>query len=159
MTPLPGAGRFHPGSLNIAGMFGVMACIGLFNELTPQAIDQHTSHLVDVAIDGLSEAGYGVITPRDAHGPIVTFASGKSDDLTDAMVAYLDERKVNIVKHLAANGDPHLRLSFHCYNKVEEFEHFLAIMRDFKSCLTGLLKNNRKNAGRRPLCESRKIPA
>jgi selenocysteine lyase/cysteine desulfurase len=133
MTPLPGAGRFHPGSLNVTGMFGVMASISLFNELTPQAIDQHTSHLADVAIDALTEAGYTVITPRDAHGPIVTFVSGMDGDKTDALVAYLDENKVNIVKHLSANGDPHLRLSFHCYNKVEEFEHFLAIMRDFKS--------------------------
>ena len=117
MTPLPGAERFSPGTENIPGMWGVLESIGLFTELTLEAIDAHTCQLTDFAIEEISKLGYRVITPRDAHGPIVTFASGMSMDETNALIAYLAERNVSVVRHLSADGEPHVRLSFHCYNK------------------------------------------
>lgn len=125
LTFLPGAARFGTGTPNLAGMAGVVASVGLLRELGVAAIGEHTAELSRHAHDVLTARGYEVPTPRDRIGPIVTFASGRSDEATDALVAALGERHITVVKHLDAAGTPHVRLSFHCYNTVEEVDRFM----------------------------------
>ena len=130
-TPLPGAARFKAGTPNISGMFGLLESLSLIKELGPENIDRHTAQLVDTSIEMLTRLGYEVITDRREHGPIVTFKTGMSEKETDALIEHLASKMVSVVKHLSSDGVPHLRLSFHCYNKEEEVHRFEAIIKDF----------------------------
>jgi cysteine desulfurase / selenocysteine lyase len=125
LTPLPGAQRFMAGTPNTVGMFGLVASLSLLNELGMAEIDRHTSHLAAEAIRHVTDLGYAVVTPLDALGPIVTFASGRDAAATDEMVAALARQEMFAVKHLDGAGQPHIRLSFHCYNTETELERFM----------------------------------
>ena len=128
MTPLPGAHRFASGTSNVVGLSGLQASLGLLQELGVANIGAHTAHLGDVAIERIEAIGYDVITPRQAHGPIVTFKSGKTVEQTDETINQLRAKNINVVKHLDAPGTPHIRASFHAYNTVEEVERFVQIL-------------------------------
>lgn len=127
LTPLPGAARFNTGTPNLLGIFSIAASLELMNELTLEAIDSHTRELSIDAHQQLEGHGLEVITPIDAIGPIVTFRSPLPVDDTDTLVRRLAEREVVVVKHLDAGGNPYIRLSFHCYNTLEEIDRFLEI--------------------------------
>jgi cysteine desulfurase / selenocysteine lyase len=129
LTPLPGAQRFRAGTPNLVGMFGLLESISLLEELGVDQIDRHTSQLTAVTIDMLAGLGYQAVTVPGKHGPITTFASGLSNPETDALVAYLAENQVTVVKHLDKAGKPHIRLSFHCYNTVAEIERLVQILK------------------------------
>ena len=127
LTPLPGAHRFMAGTPNTVGMFGLLASLSLLQELGMAAIDQHTSDLAARTIGQLADRGYTVVTPVDAHGPIVTLASGLDLAATDALVAELARQNIFVVKHLDKEGRPHIRLSFHCYNTTDELARFMTV--------------------------------
>ena len=128
LTPLPGAARFMAGTTNTVGIFGLLASLSLLRELGMANIDRHTSQLAAAAIARLTEMGYAVVTPPDAHGPIVTFASGRDAAATDQMIAELARQNIFAVKHLDGPGKPHIRFSFHCYNTEEELDRALAVV-------------------------------
>jgi selenocysteine lyase/cysteine desulfurase len=77
----------------------------------------------------VSGLGYQTLTIPGKHGPIATFASGLSNDDTDALVAYLAHNRVTVVKHLDKAGAPHVRVSFHCYNTLAEVEQLEQLLR------------------------------
>ncbi len=129
LTPLPGASRFAMGTWDVVGWIGLRDSIGLIRELGLQNIDRHTTALAAEAIAMLERMGLEVVTPA-GHGPIVTFRSGLSSEETDALVAYLYEQHVTVVKHLDARGTPHVRLSFHAYNTREELHCFGTILEE-----------------------------
>jgi selenocysteine lyase/cysteine desulfurase len=132
LCPLPGAQRFMAGTPNLVGMVSIVESLTLLQELSVEAIDQHTSYLTAVTADILADMGYQVITPRQpqTYGPIVTFKTGLDNSQTDALVAHLQQNHVTVVKHLDAAGEPYIRLSFHCYNTVGEIEQFAAILKE-----------------------------
>ncbi len=132
LEPLPGAGRFMGGTPNVVGLFGLLQSIALLQELGLAHIDQHTTGLAAEAIERLARLGYAPITPREEHGPIATFKTGLDNEQSDALVAYLNAHKASVVKHLSPSGEPHLRLSFHCYNTRDEIDQFEAIIKDFQ---------------------------
>ena len=69
---------------------------------------------------------------REEHGPIATFKMGEMTvEQADKLVAWLNERRISIVKHLNKSAIPHLRLSFHCYNTKEEIQKFIDIIKDY----------------------------
>jgi cysteine desulfurase / selenocysteine lyase len=132
LTPLPAAQRFHSGTPNLVGLFGLHESVGLLQELGLAHIEQHTRRLAAAAVEQLQAAAYRVITPYaagQAPGPIVTFRSPVDLAATDRLVAHLSEQGVTIVKHLDAVGQPHLRLSFHCYNTTAEVAQFMNHLR------------------------------
>jgi cysteine desulfurase / selenocysteine lyase len=129
LTPLPGAQRFRAGTPNLVGIFGLLESITLLEELGLEQIDRHTSQLTAVALEMLSRLGYQVATIAGKHGPIATFASALSDRATDALVAYLGENQVTVVKHLDKAGTPHIRVSFHCYNSIAEVERLEQLLK------------------------------
>ncbi|MFP4323639.1 MAG: aminotransferase class V-fold PLP-dependent enzyme [Anaerolineales bacterium] len=132
LEPLPGAERFMSGTPNVVGLFGLMQSISLLSELGLEHIDQHTTLLAAEAIERLARLGYEPITPREEHGPIATFKTGLDAEQSDALVAHLAEQGASVVKHLSPSGEPHLRLSFHCYNNGEELDQFEALMKDYR---------------------------
>jgi len=132
MTPQPGAARFSLGIYNIIGMAGMLEGLRLLRELGIAHIDRHTQTLVEAAIDLMEAEGYTSITPRQAHGSIATFKLDMDSAQADTLLQFLDARQVSVAKHLSPQGDAHLRLSFHCYNKVEEIHQFQAIIKEFR---------------------------
>jgi selenocysteine lyase/cysteine desulfurase len=130
-TPLPGAARFAAGTPNLPGVFALLSSVGLIRELGLEAIDAHTTHLARRAHVALRELGYEVITPYDAMGPIVSFATRRSVAETDALVARLAAARIAVAKHLDAPGNPYIRVSVHCYNTVEDIERLVAALREW----------------------------
>ncbi|MFO7663668.1 MAG: aminotransferase class V-fold PLP-dependent enzyme [Chloroflexota bacterium] len=124
---LPGAARFNSGTPNLPGIFSIEGSLELLNELSLDAIDTHTTALSRYACEHLSSLDFQVVTPDDVCGPIVTFRSPLSNFETDQLVRNLAERQIVVVKHLDAAGNPHLRLSFHCYNTFEEIDRFIEV--------------------------------
>jgi cysteine desulfurase / selenocysteine lyase len=129
LAPLPGTQRFRSGTPNLVGMFGLLESVNLLEELGVDQIDRHTSQLTAVTIDMLSGLGYEVVTVPGKHGPIATFASALSDPETDALVGYLAENQVTVVKHLDKAGTAHVRISFHCYNTLAEIGRLEQILK------------------------------
>lgn len=128
LTPLSAAQRFSSGTPNLLGIIALSESLTLLTELGVENIAAHTAQLADHASDTITQLGFDVITPRAAHGPIVTFASGRTAEETDALIGQLDRHGVAVVKHLDAAGNPHIRLSFHCYNTAVEIDCFADIM-------------------------------
>jgi cysteine desulfurase / selenocysteine lyase len=131
LTLLPAAQRFGSGTPNLIGMFGLHESVGLLQELGIADIDQHTRQLATAVIEQLQTGGYEVITPLtngQAPGPIVTFRSPVDNEATDALIARLAEENAFVVKQLDRPGNPHLRLSFHCYNTLAEVERFVKLL-------------------------------
>lgn len=127
---MPGASRFAAGTPNLPGMFALLASVGLIQELGIDAIAEYTTGLARYAHDALSQAGYRVITPYEAMGPIVTFAAERPVAAADALVAALAERRVSVAKHLDAQGNPYVRVSVHCYNTAEDIDRLMSVLRD-----------------------------
>lgn len=132
LTPAPAAQRFMSGTPNIPGIIAIVESLGLLQELGVENINRHTRELSDRATAALTNLGYRVISPQPAHGPIVTFAVDLSSEEADALVAALARQHVALVKHLDKEGNAYLRVSFHCYNTIEEVEKFGDILREIR---------------------------
>lgn len=128
LTPAPAAQRFMSGTPNIPGIVAMVESLGLIRELGVENIDRHTRELSDRATAVLTNLGYRVISPQPAQGPIVTFAVEMSSEEADALVTALIRQHVALVKHLDKEGHAYLRVSFHCYNTIEEVEKFGQIL-------------------------------
>jgi selenocysteine lyase/cysteine desulfurase len=121
MSPGPGAWRFLIGTPNFVGMAGLIESITLINELTREAIDQHTTNLAARTLEAARARGYELTTVPGTHGSIATFKSKFDKDKTNAMLAKIEEEKhIHMAKHPDRQGHPHLRISFHCYNTEED---------------------------------------
>lgn len=125
LTPRPGALRLSLGTPNVTGQMALGASLSLLNELGRDAIGQHTTALAAAARAALTAAGYAVATPATDHGPLVTFRTGLSVAATDAAVAALQARGVNVGRHLDRPGNAYVRLSFHAYNTAAELDRFM----------------------------------
>ncbi|MDT8307364.1 MAG: aminotransferase class V-fold PLP-dependent enzyme, partial [Anaerolineae bacterium] len=129
LTPRPGALRFNMGTPNVPGLFALEASLRFLIELGVGNIERHTTALAAAAIAMLQRLGYDVLTPP-GHGPIVTFCPRLDDAAADAAVAALQQRGITISKRWDAARVPHLRLSFHAYNTLEELNRFEDAWRD-----------------------------
>lgn len=112
-------------------MFGLHESVGLLQELGVPDIDRHTRQLATAAVEQLQAHGYQVIIPitdGQAPGPIVTFRSPVDNEATDALIARLAGQNAFVVKQLDRPGNPHLRLSFHAYNTLDEVERFVELL-------------------------------
>lgn len=123
--PTPGAAawRFLIGTPNFVGMAGAMESIDFIQELTREAIDHHTRHLTTYALRMARSRDYDETTTLGEHGPIATFNMGRNKEDTEELIGrLLDDFGVRITQHLDRKGQPHLRLSFHCYNTEEDVD-------------------------------------
>lgn len=131
LTPAPAAARLMTGTPNVPGIMGIGASLDLIAELGVDHIDAHTAGLTRYGSEALTRAGYEVITPHEAAGPILTFRSPFDLPTTDRLVQFLDERRIVAGKHLDAESAPYVRFSFHAYNTVKEIDQCLAVMSQF----------------------------
>ena len=128
LTPATAAARLNVGTPNVPGIMGIGASLDLLAELGLDNIDTHTTALTRYGGAALARAGYEVLTPLDAAGPILSFRSPFDSPTTDRLIQFLNERRIVAGKHLDAEGAPYVRFSFHAYNTVEEIDRCLATM-------------------------------
>lgn len=128
LTPQPGAARFKMGTENIPGMWSILESLSLLQSLGLDQIDRHTSALSLYACNALSSAGFDVITPRDALGPIVTFHSPYDASGTEQLRTYLEQERVSVAQHLDAAGNAYLRASFHAYSNTADIDQLIAAL-------------------------------
>jgi cysteine desulfurase/selenocysteine lyase len=120
LTPQPGAGRFLIGTPSVEGIAGMVESIGLINELTRPAIEDHTAGLAAKALQMAEARGFELTTKPGKQGPIATFKSKLGRDETAALVQKLDDDKIALARRVDREGNAHLRMSFHCYNTEQE---------------------------------------
>lgn len=131
LTPLPGAARFKMGTDNVPGMWSILESLSLLQSLGVEEIDRHTTALSRFACDKLSAAGYDVITPYDALGPIVTFRSPHDASGTEQLRAHLEDKRVSVAQHLDAAGNAYLRASVHAYSTESDIDRLLETLASY----------------------------
>ena len=103
------------------GVAGILESIGLINELTREAIDRHTTNLAAHALEMARRRGYELTTTPGEHGSIATFKSKFDAEVTGAFLHKIDlEQGVAVGSVRDRAGNPHMRLSFGCYNVEED---------------------------------------
>ncbi|NKI34546.1 aminotransferase class V-fold PLP-dependent enzyme [Wenzhouxiangella sp. XN79A] len=125
-SPPADARRFEPGTLNMAGIHGLAAALGVLLE-TPAderaaALEARVEHLVD-GLSGLPDLVLD--TPRAARrrAGIVTFSSPRR--APDRLLGDLRRAEV-----FAARRGPGVRLSPHFYTPIEQLDRALDVVAD-----------------------------
>lgn len=112
-----GAGRFEPGTQDIAGISAYGASLSLFEEVGPQEVARRIFAINDHLAAGLAERGLTVVsplTPAERSG-ILTFAHPDAPGLYAALM------ESNVAVSLRAGR---IRLSPHCYNDTTDAARF-----------------------------------
>lgn len=103
-----GAGRFEPGTQDIAGICAYGASLTLFDELGMETVRERIFASVDLLAAGLDERGFAVASPLSGPGRsgILAFAHGNAPEL----FKYLMQHNVAV-----SLRDGRIRLAPHCY--------------------------------------------
>jgi selenocysteine lyase/cysteine desulfurase len=120
-----GAERFDVfGTANFLNFMPWTASLEYLLDKTIADVQRYDDALVQQVIDGLSDAGYRVISP--IHGPerstLVVFTH-ESPDRNPTIHKQLEEESVHV-----AERDNKLRVSPHLYNTPEEIEESIRVL-------------------------------
>lgn len=122
-----GARRYEPGVINVPGLLGMMAAIGLITEVGTEAVGDRILQLKRRLVDGLTAQGWEMLGPQS--GPrasgITTF-SHPTRDLEVLNARLLEENIVPSLRHDRA-GTAFIRFSPHFYNTFDELDRVLAV--------------------------------
>lgn len=116
-----GAARFQTGGLNEAGMTALHASLSLVSEAGPERSAAHSVALLDVLADGLTSAGYQIVSDLEPchRSQILTFTSGDADG--DGEVAKrLKEARVSVTQRSSG-----FRVAPYFFNTREDIERLL----------------------------------
>jgi len=115
------AGRFEPGTWNVAGILALGASVELLLEIGIGTIWSRIDALTTRLCEGLNRKGYRVLSPRQSAGErsgIVIFDPPESCTLgVQQIVAELEARGIIIVVR-----EGHLRASPHFYNTDDQID-------------------------------------
>jgi selenocysteine lyase/cysteine desulfurase len=120
LTLLPSTARFEEGSLNMPGIYGFGAALGLLLEIGMEAIEQRILNLADYLINQLQIKGYHIsssIEPSERSG-IVVFESRKQS----AQELYEILKNANVITSVITGC---IRVSPHFYNTEEEIDRLV----------------------------------
>jgi cysteine desulfurase/selenocysteine lyase len=125
---LPGAQRYEPGALNLAGLAGMKAAIDLQLELGPQAIAEHLLQLKSLALERLQSLGCVILPPIEGANvsSITTFSHPSVD--SQRLVRTLNVHGVIASLRFDRLGKSYVRISPHFYNTLREMEGTLEIL-------------------------------
>lgn len=115
------AARFQTGGLNMQSLIALHASLSLLQEVTPAAATAHTDQLTEQLADGLTNAGYQVVSDRspEHRSQIVTFTSGDREQ--DQRIAdHFQHHKISV----AVRGG-RIRVSPFFYNTSSEIDVLL----------------------------------
>jgi selenocysteine lyase/cysteine desulfurase len=121
-SPAADARRFDAGTPPVPNIFGGIAGMSIVEDVGPRAIEEHVRALNTRLIEGLSELGASVVTPRDPElrGPLVCVRSTDVDALVNALAA---ERVI------ASSRDTNLRIAPHLYSTEDDVDRLLRVLR------------------------------
>ncbi len=118
-SPSHTASKFEAGTPPIPSIYAGVAGMNLMNEIGVGETERHVGLLTDHLIDELDRIGARLVTPRDENlrGPLIAVAS------TDA-ARFVDVLKEESI--LTSSRDGNIRLSWHCYNSMEDVDAVIA---------------------------------
>lgn len=118
-SPTATAAKFESGTPPVPSIYAGVAGMDLIDEIGIDKTQIHVKMLTDQLIAGLDRIGATVVTPRDPkhRGPMIAVAS--TDE--HALVNTLQEEGL-----LTSSRDGNIRLSWHCYNSLEDVERTVA---------------------------------
>jgi selenocysteine lyase/cysteine desulfurase len=107
------ARRYENGTLNFTGIIALHASISTLLEVGIENIQTHVFELTDALVEGIDEAEYDLVTPRERakRAGIVTFRCPSAEKLFDS----LQEQKI-----IVSLREGMIRISPHFYNSREE---------------------------------------
>jgi len=114
-SPSATASKFESGTPPVPSIYAGVAGMDLMDEIGIAQTEQHVNNLTDQLIDGLDRIGAPLVTPRDPalRGPMIAVPS--TDE--QALVTALKDEAI-----LTTPRDGNVRLSWHCYNSVEDVD-------------------------------------
>ncbi len=119
--PMDGAGRFEPGTQDIAGICAYGAALSLFQELGMERVREGIFAVADQLAAGLRERRLSIASPLDAanRSGILAFSH------RDAAGLYARLMETGVAVSLR---DGRIRLSPHCYNDASDVRRFFAAL-------------------------------
>jgi selenocysteine lyase/cysteine desulfurase len=119
------AQRFEPGTMNVAGIFGLGAAIELLLEVGVQEIYEQVLALNDLLYEGLKERKYQVASPmgeKERSGILSFSPSGDPKGL----YKFLNKRKI-----MVSLRNRMIRLSPHFYNNADDINAFFQALDNY----------------------------
>jgi cysteine desulfurase/selenocysteine lyase len=127
-----GGRRYEPGTLNIPGIFAMLASINLLLEMGVDNIAAHLLHLRQELYKRILPLGFQPVLPLDTdpknYSGIVSFVPPENFD-ADAAQKRLEAAKVTVSWRKDRAGTLHLRVSPHFYNNEEDLDRLIASLR------------------------------
>jgi selenocysteine lyase/cysteine desulfurase len=122
----PDARRYEPGSLNVAGIVGLRAALGLIEEVGIEAIEARVLALAGQVIAGVTARGYETVGANGGVGVSggVSFTRAGAD-LNTMHVKLVQQNIITSLRRLR-DGRRCLRVSAHFYNSEREIEQLIA---------------------------------
>jgi selenocysteine lyase/cysteine desulfurase len=116
-----GAGRFEPGTQDIAAIAAYGASLSLLEEVGRETVRERIWAVADALAAGLTERGFAVVSPLtpEARSGIVTFSHPDPTGL----FAYLNGKRVAV-----SPRGPGIRLSPHFYNDATDVARFFTAL-------------------------------
>jgi len=132
------ATRFETGVLNLPGLYGLGASLGMILDLGPEWIEGRVRRLTDYLIAGLQTRGYNLVSPVaswEERSGIVTFNHADSEKFdSPAVRERLSEAKV-VVSQSGVPTPPFsgskpraIKVAPHYYNTEEDIDRLLAVL-------------------------------
>lgn len=118
-SPAPTAAKFESGTPPVPSIYAGVAGMDLMHDIGVPDTQSHVSGLTDALIAELDRIGARMVTPRDParRGPMIAVAATDAN----ALVAALNAERI-----LTTSRDGNVRLSWHCYNSLEDVERVVA---------------------------------
>lgn len=118
-SPAPTAAKFESGTPPVPSIYAGVAGMDLMHDIGVPDTQSHVSGLTDTLIAELDRIGARMVTPRDParRGPMIAVAATDAN----ALVAALNAERI-----LTTSRDGNVRLSWHCYNSLEDVERVVA---------------------------------
>lgn len=118
-SPSRTASKFEAGTPPIPSIYAGVAGMNLMHEVGVGETEKHVGSLTDYLIDELDRIGAKLVTPRNPtrRGPMIAVAS--TDEV--ALVETLKEESI-----LTSSRDGNIRLSWHCYNSMDDVDAVVA---------------------------------
>jgi selenocysteine lyase/cysteine desulfurase len=121
-SPAGDARRFDAGTPPVPNIYAGVAGISLIEDAGVSAIEEHVCGLTARLLDGLTELGATVATPRqpDRRGPLVCVHSTD----VDTLVRELAEERI-----VTSQREDRLRVALHLYNTTDDVDAVLDALR------------------------------
>lgn len=117
-SPSATARKFESGTPPVPSIYAGVAGMDLIDEIGVAETEKHVAGLTERLIEGLDRIGARMVTPRDParRGPMIAVAT--TDE--QAMVGALAADSI-----LTTPRDGNIRLSWHCYNSVDDVDRVI----------------------------------